>query len=313
MTLKITRPAFFTVAGAAAILTASNVAETDYAAWSVGTAYAVGARVIVAADHAIYEAAAAVTGGLSPAAAIAAGTSSAPSKWFLVSATNKFKMFDAAADTQTSNATEIDVTFTAPGRSDVLFLAGLDAQTVIVVGTVGATEFFNETFDLTRTDNVHNFEDYVFEPIIRKTALRVPMPKQLGTVSVRVRIQRTGTPAKCGTLIFGASRTIGEVQSKPKVSIVSYSRVIPDEFGITKLIKRANVLGLAYDLFVENNYFDEAVRLMQEYIDVPLLYSGSDEFESLNTFAIVKNFGGVLSSDGGTFCNLEILGLSNVN
>lgn len=309
MTLKITRPAFFTVAGAAAILTSSNVAETDYAAYSAGTTYAKGDRVIVVADHAVYESTTAANTGNTPSANL---TGTTP-KWFLVSATNKYKMFDAAADTQTSNATEIDVTFTASGRGDVLYLGGLDAQAVVVIGTVGATEFFNQTFDLTRTDNVRNFEDYVFEPIIRKTALRVTLPKQLGTITLRVRVQKTGSTAKCGTLLFGSSRTVGEVQSKPKVSVVSYSRVIANEFGVTSLVKRANVLGVAYDLFVENNYFDETVRLMQEYIDVPLLYSGSDDFESLNTFAIMKSFGGVLSSDGGTFCNLEILGLSNVN
>lgn len=312
MTMKITRPAFFTVAGAAAVLTASNVAETDYAAWAVGTAYALGARVIVAADHAVYEAAAAVTGGLSPAAAIAAGTTAVPSKWFLVSATNKFKMFDAAADTQTEQAEEVDVTFTG-GKGDVLYLGGLDAQTVAVVGTLGGVEFFNQTFDLRRTDNVRNFEDYVFEPIILKTALRVTIPRQLGAISLRVRVQKPGSTAKCGTLLFGSSRTVGEVQSKPKVSIVSYSRNITDDFGITRLVKRANAIGVGYDLFVENNYFDETVRLMREYIDVPLLWSGSDDFESLNSFAILKSFGGVLSSDGGTFCNLDILGLSNVN
>ena len=49
-----------------AILGYTNVTETDYEEWAVGTAFHKGDRCIVLSTHKIYEALADVTGGSSP-------------------------------------------------------------------------------------------------------------------------------------------------------------------------------------------------------------------------------------------------------
>lgn len=50
--MKLIQPT--TVTGS--VLTSSNVAENDYAAWNSSTSYTIGQKVIVVATHKIYEA-----------------------------------------------------------------------------------------------------------------------------------------------------------------------------------------------------------------------------------------------------------------
>src|SRR5690554_5730493 len=79
-------------------LVSSNVAEDDYPAWLVGTAYAVDAWVID--DHFVYQAAAANT-GKKPA--------DSPTIWAKKGATNRWLMFDNKVGTQTVRVDGIDV------------------------------------------------------------------------------------------------------------------------------------------------------------------------------------------------------------
>src|SRR5690606_11719085 len=69
-----------------AILTSSNVPETDYAAWSAATAYAVGDKVTY--NHRNYEALVAHTG------ANPETDTSDPPKWLDLGADNRWRMFD---------------------------------------------------------------------------------------------------------------------------------------------------------------------------------------------------------------------------
>lgn len=78
--MKIIRP----IALTDAMLTASNVPETDYAAWSIGSPFLAGEHCIVVSTHKIYEALVNVTGGSSPEVDVLA----AVPKWLEIGATN---------------------------------------------------------------------------------------------------------------------------------------------------------------------------------------------------------------------------------
>ena len=91
-TLRITVP----VAITDAMLTATDVPETDYAAWSAGTTYALGNRCIK--GHKIWESAQAGNVGHDPETSGAAW-------WLRVSATNRWCLFDLEQVTSTAKAT----------------------------------------------------------------------------------------------------------------------------------------------------------------------------------------------------------------
>jgi hypothetical protein len=67
---------------------------------------------------------------------------------------------------------------------------------------------------------------------------------------------------------------------------------------------------MSCELFVENELVDEVRRLMAEYTATVLLWSGSGPFRSTTMLGILRDFEAVLDSPAGSFCNVEILGLT---
>ena len=74
------------------MLISTDVPETDYAEWAAGTTYAIDDRVIVAAQHKIYQSAVAANVGKDPATDRAA--------WLEVGATNRWKPYDKSVSSQ---------------------------------------------------------------------------------------------------------------------------------------------------------------------------------------------------------------------
>ena len=85
------------------ILDSTDVPENDYAEWSVGTTYALGDRVILAATHRIYESLQASNTGNSP-------TALASAFWIDAGPTNRWAVFDTSVSTQTVQASNITYT-----------------------------------------------------------------------------------------------------------------------------------------------------------------------------------------------------------
>ena len=75
------------------MLTATSVPENDHAAWSSGTTYARGDRVILTSTHKIYESLQAGNTGNNP--------TNSPLWWVEVSPTNRWRCFDLSNTTQT--------------------------------------------------------------------------------------------------------------------------------------------------------------------------------------------------------------------
>ena len=69
-----------------AMMTDSNVSETEDAPWDSGTTYSSGARVIF--DHAIWESVQGSNTGHNP------GADTASTWWFRIGATNRWRAFD---------------------------------------------------------------------------------------------------------------------------------------------------------------------------------------------------------------------------
>lgn len=311
MSLKIIRPEFSDPASAAAVLVSSNVAAGGGAGtseWNSATAYAIGARVTMPGGLVIYEAAAANT-NVSPPADVA--TATVP-KWLEVSAINKFKMFDTSASTVTVNAESIDVVLTS-ARGDSLYLGGLEAQHLTVVQTAVFTgeELYRHEEDLT-LQNVFDWYAYFYEPIIRKTDVILTDMPSAGGSTIHVTLAAPLSVAKCGTLIIGKAREVGELQWKPRFRLLDYSRKEKDQFGNLKLVPRPNARLISGELFISAGQFDEVNRLISEYLAQVVLWSGSTEdgsFATLNVLGFMRDFDHVLDSPAGSFCNFEIEGL----
>ena len=124
--MNIIRPTVITDA----MLQSSNIPETDYAEWLVGTTYADGNNVIVAAEHKIYESLQNGNVGHTP--------STSPTWWLDTGATNRWKIFDAKVQAQSSQATEMNWVLN-PGLIDSISLLNLDALSSQIIMADQAT------------------------------------------------------------------------------------------------------------------------------------------------------------------------------
>ena len=108
-------------------LTTTNVPETDYPEWAVGTTYALGDRVIVLSEHNVYESLASSNIGNTP--------STTPDKWALVGKTNAYKCIDDKVSTQTINSTSIIMTFPTLKSTSISFL-NVECESIILLRTI---------------------------------------------------------------------------------------------------------------------------------------------------------------------------------
>ena len=145
-----------------AMLVSSSVAETDYTAWSAGTAYSVGNRVMraVAGVHANFERLVAGTTATAP--------ENDPINWVRVGPTNRWAMLDGAVGTSTSGTASISVTLT-PGVVRGLALLDLDVEGVTVTMVVDGDTVYTRVIDpVGSQEDVDSWYAYFFEAIQRR-------------------------------------------------------------------------------------------------------------------------------------------------
>ena len=285
------------------MLTSSTVAETDHADYNGATTYALGDRVIVTtADHSIYESLQAANTGHDPA--------TSPTWWLKISATNRWKAFDVKVADQVSRTTSINYVL-APGAIDAVAILNMDATTVqIVITDPTDGVVYNQTIDLTSTENVIDGYTYCFEPIIRRTDLALFDLPPYPAASVSITVTYTGGTAKLGELIVGRATRLGYTEYSPSVGIVDYSRKEVDTFGNYIVVQRAFSKRVSCNLFLDNGYVDEVVRQLSLYRATPLVWVAADDFSSLIVYGYYRSFDVVIPYPTQSTCSLEIEGLT---
>lgn len=294
--MKMIRPTEVTDA----VLTASNVSEDDYSAWASGTTYAEGDRVIVVADHTIYESVQSGNTGHTP-------TTDDGTWWFAVSATNAWQMFDGHGGTFTQNDDSIEITLT-PGRVNSIALIGLDANSVTVEMFDGVESVYSVTSNLT-IENVGDWYEYFYEPIIKNDTLVLTDLPVYSSATIDITIDFDGDTAKCGLCVPGNFRTLGEALWGASTGIIDYSKKETDVFGTVTLLKRAFSKRANFDLVVDNVLISEVSRILAEYRATPVVWVGSEEFDNTVIYGFYRSFDAVISSPAYSECSLEIEGI----
>ena len=131
--MKVINPVVLTDA----MLISHSIAETDYAAWSGSTTYAIGDRCIQ--NHKIYESLQASNLNHSPAT----DTGALPF-WLEVSSTNRWRAFDQQVNSQTTAAGSFTFTV-APGSINAIAFVELNGGTVRVQMFDGSTPIYDQT------------------------------------------------------------------------------------------------------------------------------------------------------------------------
>ncbi len=287
-----------------AMLTGTSVPENDHPAWSSGTTYALGDRVILTSTHKIYESLQAGNTGNNP--------TNSPLWWVEVSPTNRWRCFDLSNTTQTmvGAADYYEIT---PGQA-VNALALINISGILTV-RVRLTDpsfglVYDKTADLNSVPSESSWYAWFFEPRIEQTLFVVEDLPSYPNATLRVDVTSGGT-AYIGALVFGSARSIGlSVQHGVRLGIQDYSRKERNEWGDTVLVRRAFASRASFQTLIDNKELDNTFRLLTDLRATPCLWIGSDQIGSLSIFGFYNNFDINIAYATYSDCTIDIEGLT---
>lgn len=289
-----------------AALTSSSVAETDYAAWAVGTTYAIGNRVI-RPNHKIYESLVASNVGNIPENTTIVSLPSAP-KWLEVSYTNRWKMFDPQVSSQTTATTSLTVVL-ATSNITAVALFGLIGNSVTLELRDSTTALvYSYTLNL-QGAAISNWFDYYYQDFVQVAQLvRTDLPL---VYSGSLTITITGPNVACGQCVIGKAFELGDIQYGATAGIVDYSKKETDVYGITTFIVRAYSKRMTAKLWVPNSNLNSIQQTLAGVRATPCVWLGTDDtnYEPLVVYGFYKDFSLEIAYFDTSYCSLEIEGL----
>ena len=219
-------------------LTSSSVPEDDYAQWLVGTTYALNDRVIDTTSHKIYSSLQNSNTGHNPLDDPQNDPDNLPTWWIEVDSTNRRRVFDGQRSNVTTDAAPMTYVITPGVVTDSIALLNADAQSIYIVVTFGSVEVYNQKFEMV-TRVVSDWYEFFFKPFQQKKNIFIDgLPPLIGA-EISVTLNRDlGDDVSLGILTVGNSLFIGNALWGAESDIRSFSRNEPNEFGVTRLVRR---------------------------------------------------------------------------
>ena len=286
----------------AAMLTASNVPETDAPAWTAGT-YSLGTQRIY--DHHVYEVIVATT-----SARPDIGAAATPPSWLDLGATNRFKMFDQIISTQTVYAAEIDVDITPGAIINSAAFFGLSGNEITLTMTDPIDGVvYTETRSLQDNTLIIDWYTYFFEEIAFLPDMVFLNLPAYGSAMLTAYVDGGAGDAKVGEVIIGKQRTLGVSNFGTSVSIIDYSVKSTDDFGNTVITTRAYSKRADYDVTVETAAVAAVQKALADIRTTPTVFIGDQNRPETVVYGFYKQFNIVLSTPSISDCSIEVEGL----
>lgn len=282
------------------MLVSSSIPETDHAAWSAATAYALGARVIRTTTHSIYE-------------RLVAGTTSTPPEgdavnWVRVGPTNRWAMLDNAVGSTTEATGSITVTL-QPGVVRGLALLDMSVEAVTIVMTVSGTEVYRREIQPIGTqEDCDDWYTYFFESVQRRGMLiATDLPPYAEGL---ITITATGAGAiSIGSCVLGAMYALGETLADVSIGITDYSRKTTDDYGVVQVAERAFSKRMSLSVTLPTNTVDVATSRLARVRARPAVWIASERLDSLIVYGFIKDWAVAIPGQVLSTCHLEIEGL----
>lgn len=298
--LRVARPVTVTPA----MVVATNVLENDYPEWVPGTSYALDARVIVAAQHKVYQSASDDNVGHAPA--------TSPDAWIEVSPTNLWKAFDLSTSTQTKRA--VSISYRLKVGQAVPCVAALNLVGVSAIRVRVIDPHLGTIYDNTATMAGHllasTWWDWFFGVrSVRKQLVLTDLPS---APDADILIELSGTDELAvGVIVLGQIRSFSlGVKSGARVGIQDYSRKEKNEFGDTVLVERAFARRASFSMLLRESEVDGMNDFLADVRAIPCLWIGSDLYDATTVYGFHKSFEIMLSYVDYADCELELEGLT---
>lgn len=280
----------------------STVTEDDYDEWSdASVSYTTGDRVIVIADHKVYQAKTDHTSD--------SGNGPDPNgntdQWLVVGATNRWKMFDDVGNTSTIGGSTLTFVVTGDFVNSMGFL-GLSASTVRIQASYDSSDYYDETFTMEDYAIVTDWYEYfTVQPELQSQLIVFDIPSINGSTYT---ITLTGVSSTAlGTFVMGSARPFGFTEYTPKVGIISYTEKTEDEFGNVSVVRRPNRRTMDVSVVVERDAFDLVNRALVSLDGVLALWvADGNDTEALTLYGYFRDFEQDLAYPTITYATLQI-------
>lgn len=274
-------------------LTASSIAEPDLTlvgdlaevTWTAGT-YVTGTRRIMTTTHKLYE----VVATPSTADQPDVGAAKSVPTWIEVSATNKYRAFDAVIDTtSTESASPLTMTLTPTGISNAIAffnLSGVAEINVTVTDTVDGVVYSN-TVDMTDDISVVDEYTWFFSPIIFRTQLVLDDLPAYNNPEIDITLSGDGAIA-VGEIVIGSSLTLGQSLYGTSVETLDYSVYETDDFGNRQVVRRRTADLVEFRVAVNKNRINYVREVLKNLRGVNCVWIGEG---TLDDATLVYGFG----------------------
>lgn len=283
-------------------LTSTNVGDNPPADWVSGGTYAIGADVVRPTLHKIYVSLTAHSG-------VTTLPENDKVNWLYKSPSNDYAMFDTSNSTQTVNSDTIEVTITPGTIVNTLHLNNLDAKEVnlTVVDPVAGT-LPVQNFKLKSSIPKSSWYYWIYTTRTYKKSITIPLPSYKNA-SFTVEIDKTGSDAKCGSLIIGRAFSYGDgIEYGASAGIQSYSVNATDQFGNRNIVKRGYSNKADWNVWVPSNQVDGFFDLLTSLRDEVTLYIGTEKFQMMSVYGFIKDFRPSIAYDDYTIFSMQVEG-----
>lgn len=283
-------------------LTASNVAITE-TIWAAGT-YVTGVQRYEGIT--LYQVVASPSTTDQPSV----GAAKVVPTWQVISAINRYKMFDNVISTQSTRVGTIIVTVDPNQVVNAAAFFGLVGNTINVVMTDPVEGVvYNETKALQDNTLIVDWYVYFFESVYQLTdAVFTDLPSYLNA-TITVTIDAGAATAACGEMVIGRQSVLGVSNFGTSVSIQDYSIKTTDDFGNIIVEERAYSKRADYDVTIETIRVATVQRLLADIRTTPTVFIGEDDKAETVVYGFYKQFNIVLSTPSISDCSIEVEGL----
>lgn len=300
MSLSVIKPIVVTPE----MLVDTNVPEEDYPEWGPGDSFDTGGRVIVEAEHNVYQSL--VDGNIGNVPV------NSPTKWQLVGSTNRWKPFDQKITSQVEQPSLITYQL-KPGQTITsLAILNLRAATKLTVRMVDPDygEVKLKVVNLSRIPVSSGWWAWFFGERRAPTQAIINGLPTYPNADLFIDIEGGDTLA-VGVILIGRLRTFSMgVKRGVRLGINDFSRKERNPFGDTFLLERPFSRRINFSMMLKKRGVDSLDRFLTDVRAVLCLWVVSSRFESSIAYGFYKSFEILLNYYDYADCDIDIEGIT---
>lgn len=271
--------------------------------WDNGTSYSEGQIVQVAAAKRIYESLVDANSGNDP-------VTDTGDNWLDVGPTNPWAMFDEYSETQTIRAGNITVTLNPGSLVTSIALSNMAGTQVQIIQNdpiEGIT--YDETFSLNSYDNIADYWDYFFAPIVRKTDLFIDDIPPYANATITLVLDNPEGDAAIGKMVIGTVQELGATLYGAEFGRLDSSRITEDGFGNLTIVRRSSRRRMSLNVIVARENVDEVGRILDDRRGLPTVFVGQEDYTQTLVDGIPREWRVVIEHLKSSRLSIDIEGL----